>query len=115
MLGLPRCEAASDTGAMRSRVTGLSDSVIIRAFSFFTFSWRRRNYMIRWRRALACIVTLSGMCLAIPACQHDKSDGGSAERSNKSRMSIEVSDFGKTKEGESVQLYTMTNAHGMVA
>src|SRR3954466_11969640 len=92
-----RRDSKPDARALHARMTGLIDSVIIRASLFFTFSWRRRNYMIRWRRALACIVTLSGMCLAIPACQHDKSDGGSAERSNKSPMSIEVSDFGKTK------------------
>ena len=76
--------------------------------------------MIRWQ-ARACVVMLGGTCLlAVPACKSsgngDAAAGKSAgvERSDKSPMSIEVSDFGKAN-GENVQLYTMTNSHGMVA
>lgn len=33
----------------------------------------------------------------------------------KAKMSVEVSDFGKTADGEEVSLYTCTNEHGLVA
>ncbi|MDB5322697.1 MAG: aldose epimerase [Phycisphaerales bacterium] len=86
--------------------------------------------MIRWR-TLACVVTLAAMGLALPACKsgtNEKSgrqagdvaaksaeDSQTIDRSKDNPMTLEVADFGRTNEGQAVELYTLTNPHGMVA
>jgi aldose 1-epimerase len=57
--------------------------------------------------ALVCLAVLTLGCKS-----NAKGDGKSA---GKSAGHVERSDFGKTKDGKSVDLYTLTNKHGLVA
>jgi aldose 1-epimerase len=65
--------------------------------------------MIRLR-SLVRVVSLCGIGLALCACQNK--DGGASGSGN---MNMVKSDFGKTGDGQNVDLYTLTNKHGMVA
>jgi aldose 1-epimerase len=63
-----------------------------------------------------CVVTLSGIGLALSACNHQHNGGDStAASSGNHSMSIQKEDFGKTSDGQSVDRYTLTNKNGMVA
>lgn len=62
------------------------------------------------------------ICCIVPAglsCQPHSPSGamgpGMRMENGSELMSIKQRDFGKTKEGEPVELYTLTNDHGMVA
>jgi aldose 1-epimerase len=67
-------------------------------------------------RTLLCIVTFGGIGLALSACNHQQKTGDQAAGASvKNSMSIQKSDFGKTSEGQNVELYTLTNNNGMVA
>jgi aldose 1-epimerase len=80
--------------------------------------------MIHWRSVAstltAGVITLGGLS----ACSHNGHDhDGDDHRSghhtqqatDKATMNIQKSDFGKTNEGQAVELYTLTNNHGMTA
>jgi aldose 1-epimerase len=69
--------------------------------------------MIRLRSFL-CVVGLSGIALALSACNHQQS-GQNGATSGKHSMSIQKEDFGKTNDGQAVDRYTLTNKNGMVA
>jgi len=63
-----------------------------------------------------CVVGLSGIALALSACNHQQSgDHASAPGSGNHSMSIQKEDFGKTGDGQTVDRYTLTNKNGMVA
>jgi aldose 1-epimerase len=62
---------------------------------------------------LMWIVTLGGIGLSLTACYSSNKDHTAAAGDNK--MSIIKTDFGKTADGQSVDLYTLTNNHGVVA
>lgn len=69
--------------------------------------------MIRLRSLLG-VLTLGGIGLGLTACNHQhQQDGGAG--SGATMMSIQKSDFGKTNDGQAVDLYTLTNGKGMVA
>src|SRR6476661_6114371 len=77
--------------------------------------------MIHWR-SVAYAVTAGAITLGLSACTHNNRDDddqqGHAHHSmatDKAAMNIQKSDFGKTNEGEAVELYTLTNKHGMTA
>ena len=74
--------------------------------------------MIHWRSVAstltAGVITLGGLS----ACSHndrhdDDQPGHHGTATDKATMNIQKSDFGKTNEGEAVELYTLANKHGM--
>ena len=71
--------------------------------------------MIRLRSLLG-VLALGGIGLGLTACKHDHSqDGGGGTGMGATSMSIQKTDFGKTNDGQAVDLYTLTNGKGMVA
>jgi aldose 1-epimerase len=78
--------------------------------------------MSGWQRSLLCAVAAGAVGVGLAACNGsgnrqdaDTPARGKAAASDTKAMNIQKSDFGKTKEGEAVDLYTLTNKHGMVA
>jgi len=73
--------------------------------------------MICWRSILG-VAVLGTASMLLTACHHHDKGGdemSSSMTSGKDSMSIQKTDFGKTKDGQTVDLYTLTNKHGMVA
>ena len=61
---------------------------------------------------LLCSILVGAVsCKSEPAAEPARGIGQTSEKS----MSIKQRDFGKTKDGEPVELYTLTNKNGMVA
>ena len=60
---------------------------------------------------------LAALILAAASCQQQKppADQACSGSNGSTTMSIKQRDFGKTKDGEPVELYTLSNSHGMVA
>lgn len=71
-------------------------------------------------RSIALSAGIGLAVLVSAGCDHDKDQsagGGGGDRATvgKTAMSIQKSDFGKTEDGQSVDLYTLTNRNGLVA
>ena len=60
-------------------------------------------------RRIGCVVLLACTC-AVAGCRGDKSNA-----TRKRDTSIQRADFGRTKDGQPVELYTLTNKNGLVA
>lgn len=77
--------------------------------------------MIRSRRSLLWAAAAGAAGLGLSACtnpdqgQSQQDAGGAKRASANHKMNIQTSDFGKTKDGKPVELYTLTNDKGMVA
>ncbi len=70
------------------------------------------------RRWFLGVAAFGGIGLLLGGCDMNKNKmagGKPATRPVMTPMSIEKSDFGKTGDNQAVDLYTMTNTHGMVA
>jgi aldose 1-epimerase len=63
---------------------------------------------IGWLVLLACVVA------APVGCRKDKSES-SEKRSDAGGAGVRRADFGTTKDGKAVEIYTLTNKHGLVA
>src|SRR4051794_3385574 len=73
--------------------------------------------MIR-RRWFAGILALGGIGLIVGGCNMNNSKPAGAQPATRPMvptMNIEKSDFGKSKDNQAVDLYTLTNTKGMVA
>jgi aldose 1-epimerase len=69
---------------------------------------------------LTTLACLCSMVLLATSCSHPSGAAGSGDNAKAgpngtSSMSVKQRDFGKTKDGEPVELYTLTNDHGMTA
>jgi len=70
------------------------------------------------QRWLIGIVTFGGIALLLGGCNMNKTKPVAAKPATRpvtTTMNIEKSDFGKTKDNQSVDLYTLSNTRGMVA
>ena len=67
---------------------------------------------------LTTLACLCSMLALTTSCAHQQSgtgESGKASGNGTSKMSLKQRDFGKTKDGQPVELYTLTNAHGIEA
>ena len=64
---------------------------------------------IGWVVLLACVVA------AAPGCRKDKSESADKRSGDAGSAGVERADFGTTKNGKTVEVYTLTNKHGLVA
>jgi aldose 1-epimerase len=71
--------------------------------------------MFRSRRSVLCALAAAAVSLGLSACGNREQSGGGGKAAVDKKMNIEKSDFGKTKDGEAVELYTLTNKNGVVA
>jgi aldose 1-epimerase len=71
---------------------------------------RRTGRVVGQLAVLVCLVTLGVGCKS-----GNKAAGADGKASGKSAGQVTRSDFGRTKDGKSVDLYTLTNRHGLVA
>jgi len=70
---------------------------------------RRTGWVVGQLAVLECVVALGA------GCRSGNKSAGADKKSGKSSGQISRSDFGRTKDGKSVDLYTLTNRHGLVA
>ena len=57
----------------------------------------------------------SGLVAGCKSKDKENSEGNVASKSDEKKAGIQRSDWGKTKDGKPVELYTLTNKHGVVA
>ena len=65
-------------------------------------------------RLLLCLCFASAVSACLAGCANESREDASG-KSGGGKAGIVKSDFGKTKEGEAVDLYTLTNKNGLVA
>ena len=72
-----------------------------------------RSSLRSFVRSVLGVTALGAFAAALPACSGNK--GPSAKVNGQDTMNIQKSDFGKTDDGQAVELYTLTNDNGLVA
>ena len=65
-------------------------------------------------RFLLCLGFVAVVSAGLAGCANESPEGA-ASRAGGAKAGVVKSDFGKTKEGEAVDLYTLTNKNGLVA
>jgi aldose 1-epimerase len=70
---------------------------------------------MRHFRFLLCLGFVAAVSACQTGCANQSQDDSNGKVAGKAKAGIVKSDFGKTKEGEPVELYTLTNKNGLVA